>query len=165
MRTTNPTSLKIPASLTLLLASVLTACGGGIADSATAIAGVDTTEDAMAKIAAAGGVKGKPAPAPAPAPPPAPAPAPPPVTGSLTVDWVAPTTKADGTPLTDLAGFRILIGTTSGTYAQTVTVPSPTTLTYTVSNLPANTYYAVAKAYDSSNTESGPSIEVSKIIK
>ena len=161
MSTYNTPAPKIPASLALLLAGVLSACGGGIADSATSVAGADP----MSNIAAAGGVKGKPAPAPSPAPTPAPTPTPTPTTGSLTVDWVAPTTKADGTPLTDLAGFRILIGTTSGSYSQTVTVPSPSTLTYTASGLPANTYYAVAKAYDTSNGESGPSVEVSKVIK
>lgn len=154
MSTCNPPARTIPASLAILMTSVLAACGGGIAESAT------STADAMAKIAAAGGVKGKPAPAPAPAPPPAPTG----TTGSMTINWVAPTTNADGTPLTDLAGFRLLIGTTSGVYSQTVTIPSASTLTYTVTGLPANTYYAVAKAYDTLNIESSPSIEVSKVI-
>lgn len=153
MSTCNLPARSIPASFAILMTSVLAACGGGIPDSAT------TTADGMAKIAAAGGVKGKPAPAPAPAP------APTRTTGAMTVNWVAPTTNADGTPLTDLAGFRVLIGTTSGVYSQTVTIPSTSTLTYTVTGLPANTYYAVAKAYDTSNIESSPSVEVSKVIK
>jgi len=44
-------------------------------------------------------------------------------------------------------------------------VNSPSTLTYTVSNLSAGTYYFVVKAYDTSNNESSPSTEVTKTVK
>jgi len=84
---------------------------------------------------------------------------------SIKLAWIAPTTKADGTPLSNLAGFRILLGTASGMYSQTITVPGPYTLNYTISGLPASTYFAVVKAFDTSNNESAPSVEVSKTIK
>ena len=106
-----------------------------------------------------------PAPAPAPAPDPAPAPAPAPVVGSATLAWAAPQTNADGTSLADLAGFRILYGTAPGSYSQTITVNSPSTLTYAVSNLSAGTYYFVVKAFDTSNNESTASTEVTKTVK
>jgi hypothetical protein len=78
---------------------------------------------------------------------------------------VAPSVNADGTALTDLAGYRIYYGTTRGTYTQSVTVSSPSTLRYTIQNLSAGTYYMVVKAYDTSNIESTASTEVSKTVQ
>ena len=101
-----------------------------------------------------------PAPAPAPAATPAPTPA-----GSATLTWVAPQTKADGSALRDLAGFKIYYGTVSGNYPASITVPNPAATTHTIQALPAGTYYFVVKAYDKSNTESAPSAEVSKTIR
>lgn len=88
-----------------------------------------------------------------------------PAVGTMALAWIAPTAKADGTPLTNLAGFHILVGTASGAYSQTITVASAYTLNYTISGLPASTYYAVVKAFDTSNNESAPSAEVSKAIR
>ena len=100
----------------------------------------------------------------------APTPTPTPITpapaiGAMTLAWIAPTAKADGTPLTNLAGFHILVGTASGAYSQTITVASAYTLNFTISGLSASTYYAVVKAFDTSNNESAPSVEVSKTIR
>jgi hypothetical protein len=105
-----------------------------------------------------------PAPAPAPAPTPAPAPAPA-VTGSAVLAWVAPTKNSDGSNLSDLAGYKIYYGTTRGTYSQSITISSPYTTNYTISNLPAGTYYMIVKAYDTSNNESAASVEATKTIK
>jgi hypothetical protein len=106
-----------------------------------------------------------PAPAPAPAPTPAPAPAPAPATRSFTVSWKAPTLNADGTTVSDLAGYHIYYGTASGSYTQTVTVSSPTTTSYTLANLPLGTYYVTVSAFDASNLESQRSAEVSKTLQ
>lgn len=105
------------------------------------------------------------APAPAPAPSPAPAPAPAPTTGSAAVAWVAPTRNADGSNLSDLAGFRVYYGTASGSYSKSITINSPYTTNYTISGLPAATYYIIVKAYDTSNNESAASPEASKTIR
>src|SRR5687767_6502029 len=48
-------------------------------------------------------------------------------TGTAALAWVAPTQNADGSPLSDLAGYRILYGTTPGDYTKTVTISSPYT--------------------------------------
>lgn len=88
-----------------------------------------------------------------------------PTPDSATLTWVAPRTKADGSPLRDLAGFRIYYGTASGTYSASITVPNPATTTYTIRALPAGTYYFVVKAFDKRNAESAPSAEVSKTIR
>lgn len=86
----------------------------------------------------------------------------PPVVGSATVSWTAPTTNADGTPLTDLAGYRVLYGQTSGAYTQSVAASaSPVT----VQNLGAGAWFFVVKAIDTSGNESAASIEVSKTVQ
>jgi hypothetical protein len=79
----------------------------------------------------------------------------------INLSWDAPTTNADGTPLTDLAGYKIYYGLSSGNYSQNINVGN--VLTYTVRNLLANiTYYFVATAYDLSGNESAYSNEVFK---
>src|SRR4030042_1896878 len=40
----------------------------------------------------------------------------------FTLSWDAPTTNADGTPLTDLAGYKVYYGTASGTYGTPINV-------------------------------------------
>ena len=85
-------------------------------------------------------------------------------TGALTLGWTAPTTRADGSPLTmsDIEGFRIHYGNTPGGYTDTVTVTGGSAVTTTISNLPAGTYYLVMTAYDVSGLESDYSAEISK---
>jgi hypothetical protein len=86
-------------------------------------------------------------------------------TGSATLAWNAPTQNSDGSSLTDLAGFRVYYGTTSGTYTEAVTISSPYATSYTLSNLAGDkTYYIVLKAYDTANNESAPSAEMKKAI-
>ncbi len=83
-------------------------------------------------------------------------------TGSATLAWSAPTTNTDGTPLTDLAGYKVYYGTSSGNYTQSINIGNVTT--YTVSNLSPGTYYFSVTSYDSSGIESTYSNEVSKTI-
>jgi hypothetical protein len=82
--------------------------------------------------------------------------------------WTAPTQNTDGTPLTDLAGFKIYLGTTpGGPYPVSVDIPDPAATTFTVPNLTdGETYYFVSTAYNSAATvqESDYSNEVSKTI-
>jgi hypothetical protein len=78
---------------------------------------------------------------------------------SVTLAWDAPTTNEDGTPLTDLAGYRIHYGPSPGTYSQIVDVANVTRVT--LQNLPPGIYYFAATAYDLSKNESRYSNEVS----
>jgi hypothetical protein len=78
---------------------------------------------------------------------------------------VAPKTNADGTALTDLAGYHIYYGTSSGMYSESATVGDPSITTYTIRSLSPGTYYFVLKAYDKNNVESAASAEASKTIK
>jgi hypothetical protein len=87
-------------------------------------------------------------------PPPSP---PSPSTGSVTLTWTA-----NGEP--DLAGYKIYVGTASGTYS----FPGSPFLagkvtSYTIANLPkGQTYFFALSAYDSAGNESVLSAEVSK---
>lgn len=83
-------------------------------------------------------------------------------TGTATLAWKAPATNTDGTPLTDLAGFKVYYGTASGTYTNTVTIGKATS--YSVNNLAPGTYYFTVTAYDTTGLESGYSNEVAKTV-
>ena len=86
-----------------------------------------------------------------------------PSTGTATITWIAPTTNIDGSPLTDLAGFKVYYGTTSGYYPQAIDVGAVTT--YQVANLPAGaTYYFVVTGYNQAGVESDHTVEGSKTI-
>ena len=84
--------------------------------------------------------------------------------GSATLTWLPPTTNTDGSPLSNLAGYRIHWGTTPGSYSSSVTVMNPGLATYVVENLAPNTYYFAVKAINSSGAESGFSNQASKTI-
>lgn len=85
-------------------------------------------------------------------------------TGSATVSWTPPTDRSDGSPLNNLAGYRIRYGTSAGSYTQTITVDTAGLSTFTVENLAAGTYYFVVTAFDSAGMESSYSTPVSKTI-
>jgi len=66
--------------------------------------------------------------------------------------------------MTDLAGYKVYYGTTSGTYDHSIDVGNVTT--YTLTGLAqGQTYYIAAKAYDTSNNQSDYSNEISGVPK
>ena len=77
--------------------------------------------------------------------------------GSLTLDWDAPTTLTDGSPIPSgaLAGYNLGYGTSSGNYSTTLTLGN--VVTYTLTGLDGATrYYIAVKArantgYEDSN--------------
>ena len=77
----------------------------------------------------------------------------------MTLTWTA-----NGEP--DLAGYKIYVGTASGTYS----FPGSAfvigkVMSYTISNLPkGQTYFFAISAYDSAGNESPLSAEVSRSI-
>lgn len=78
------------------------------------------------------------------------------------LNWLKPTTNEDGSPLTDLASYRIFYGTSSRNYASTINLADPNLLTYQVTELaPGNTYYFAIKSINSIGMESQYSGEVS----
>jgi hypothetical protein len=84
--------------------------------------------------------------------------------GSLSLSWTAPTQNADGSVLTDLAGYRIYYGTVPGNYTNQVRIDNPTVTTYLIENLLPDTYYVVATAVNSLSLESSYSAMVTKTV-
>ena len=78
----------------------------------------------------------------------------------VTLSWTPPTQNSDGSPLTDLAGYNVYYGTSSGNYTSTINVGNVTTYTFTT--LAAGTYYLAVTAYDTSGNQSVYSGEVVK---
>ncbi len=84
--------------------------------------------------------------------------------GSATLSWQAPTTRTDGSPLTNLAGYRIRYGTSPGSYPNLIGIPNGGVTSAVIENLPPATWYFVVSAYDRTGAESVNSSPVSKII-
>jgi len=87
------------------------------------------------------------------------------VTGSATLTWTPPTQNTDGTALTDLAGYRIYWGTSSGNYTESVQLDNPGLTSYVVENLTGGTWYFVSTAINSEGVESNYSNEAVKTIQ
>jgi hypothetical protein len=83
---------------------------------------------------------------------------------SADVSWTAPTTNINGSALTDLAGFRIYYGTSSGKLNQTIDVPNAAASDYVVQGLAQGTWYFAVAAYTNEGLESGLSSVASKTI-
>ena len=84
---------------------------------------------------------------------------------SVTVDWTPPTKNADGSVLTNLAGFRIYYGTTPSNLSELAQVQGSGTTSYTIGNLAAGTWYFGATAYNSAGIESNMSEIVSTTVQ
>lgn len=84
--------------------------------------------------------------------------------GSVTLTWTPPTQNTDGTPLTDLAGYKIYRGTESGVYNNITTVANPSIASWVTDVLPAGTYYFAATSYNEAGVESVFSNEVTKVV-
>lgn len=92
--------------------------------------------------------------------------------GTAMLSWNPPTQNMDGTPLTDLAGYKIYWGTESGNYTNNINVsrcvgcstPLGTEKEFecVAGFSPGVTYYFAATAYDTSGNESPFSNEVIK---
>ena len=85
--------------------------------------------------------------------------------GAVTLNWQPPTQNADGTPLTDLSGYTIYVGTISNTYEyREIRLDNPGLTAYVVENLEPGTYYFAATSFNSSGVESSFSGEVVRTV-
>ena len=82
--------------------------------------------------------------------------------GSATLTWIAPTERTDNTPLSNLAGFNIYYGQTSGDHANKIALNNPGIATYVVDNLTPGTWYFAVTAFDANGRESNSSREGSR---
>ena len=82
--------------------------------------------------------------------------------GTVTLAWDVPTTNTDGTLLTDLAGYKVYYGTSSGSYNQSIDVGNVTT--YTLNLTDGTTYYFTVIVYNTVRSESMYSNEACRTI-
>ena len=75
------------------------------------------------------------------------------VTQAVTITWDAPTLNDDGSPLTDLDGFRVYQGSSSRSYDAPVEISDESVRSYQVTLAPGVHYLAVT-AFDQDGTES-----------
>jgi hypothetical protein len=85
-------------------------------------------------------------------------------TGSATVTWIAPSQNADGSPLTNLAGFHVYYGSDANVLSTLQDVPQPGISSTVVANLKSGTYFFAVSAYTADGAESELSAVVSKQI-
>ena len=85
--------------------------------------------------------------------------------GSAIVTWDAPTTNADGSTLTDLAGFRVYYGKATNDYTSMLQVNDAGAVSAVIDNLEPGTWYFVVVAVDEAGNQSANSAEVSKVVQ
>ena len=83
------------------------------------------------------------------------------VVGTATLSWQAPMQNADGTPLTDLAGYTIRYGANVAAMNQTVAIDNAGVTTYVIDNLPVGTWYFSLASVNRSGVESNRTDAVS----
>ena len=74
--------------------------------------------------------------------------------GGVTLSWMPPAANADGSSLSNLTGYRIYYGTSSGMLIKTIQIDNPSLSSYVIENLPPATYYFGVRAVTSKGTES-----------
>ena len=113
----------------LVIALVISACSGGSASSGTgsSTGGSSTSTAGGTTVGAA---------------------------GTATLTWAAPTENADGTAITDLAGYTLYYGTNPSDLTESITVSGAASTTAEVKDLPAGTYYFAVSAYNAMGLES-----------
>jgi hypothetical protein len=82
--------------------------------------------------------------------------------GDATLSWSPPTTNTNGSPITDLAGYKIYYGKSAQALTSVLEVANPATVDYEIGNLGAGTWYFAVAAYNSESVESTLSPVVSK---
>jgi hypothetical protein len=85
-------------------------------------------------------------------------------TGSATVNWTPPTTNTDGTPLTNLAAFRVYYGTSSSSLTRVREVNDISSSSTSISALSPATWYFKVRAVNANQVESADSNVSSKVI-
>jgi hypothetical protein len=75
-------------------------------------------------------------------------------TKSATLSWKAPTLNSNGSPLTNLAGYRIYYGKSASALTHSITINSVGVTTHVVTDLSPGTYYFALMAFNTAGIES-----------
>jgi len=86
-----------------------------------------------------------------------------PAQAEVDLRWLPPEQNADGTPLTDLAGYRLYWGPIKGFYTNHLDIANPARLSYRLS-LPSGTHYIALTAVDADGNESRFSNAIVRIV-
>jgi hypothetical protein len=88
----------------------------------------------------------------------------PPASGTALVGWYPPTERTDGSPLLDLAGYRVYFGKDPNPVRYIIEVTNPGQTSQFIDNLDQGTWYFSVTAYDRKGFESAKSVPASKTI-
>ncbi|MCU0977237.1 MAG: putative Ig domain-containing protein [Steroidobacteraceae bacterium] len=84
--------------------------------------------------------------------------------GRATLSWAAPVQRTDGSPLTDLAGFRIYFGNSRNDLPYVIEIKDPGARSWVVEDLTRGAWFFAATAFDRAGAESDRSNVASKSI-
>ena len=84
--------------------------------------------------------------------------------GSSTVSWTKPTRNTDNSTLTDLAGYKVLFGSSATSLTQSKSVNDPNATSTTIAALASGRWYFAVRALNRAGTESTNSTVASKTI-
>ncbi len=84
--------------------------------------------------------------------------------GRTTLSWTPPVTRTDGSTLTNLAGYRVYYGTSSGALTQRIVIGNPSVSTWLVENLTPGTWWFAVTAVDAAGLESSRAGPVSATV-
>jgi hypothetical protein len=85
--------------------------------------------------------------------------------GAATLFWAPPTENADGSILTNLAGYRIYYGRKAKSMNQSVVLNNPGLTSYVVEYLPRGWWYFAMTAVNAAGVESSSSRSVKKLVR
>lgn len=84
--------------------------------------------------------------------------------GTAELLWVPPTLNEDGSPVTNLAGYKVRYGQSPASLTQVVDIPTATTTSVRIEGLAAGIWYFTVSAYTTNGVESLPTGPVTKTI-
>lgn len=79
--------------------------------------------------------------------------------------WTPPTANTDGTPLTNLAGYRVAWGRSASVLDQVAQIENPAASSYTVDNLAPGPWFFAVRAYTAQGAESALSNIATKTLQ
>lgn len=82
--------------------------------------------------------------------------------GSASIEWLAPSARANGDPLAlaEIAGYRIYYGSVAGLYPDVVDINDSTAEGAELDGVPTGTYFVVVTTVDTEGRESDYSAEL-----
>jgi hypothetical protein len=85
-------------------------------------------------------------------------------TGIASLQWERPPSKVDGSPLDDLAGYRILYGRSTDDLDHSVFIPDPAQTSYQIDSLASGVWYFAVVAVNAGGLEGPPTTVATKSI-